>query len=173
VNKVIKTFFLNQNEWFLYGQWLKEQDSETLQNYFGNNTKDHAIDLLMNRITQFPNKHYLMIATQNNQWVGVTHIATHAQTVEFGLIVDPDFRKQGIANMMIDEALTWSRNRHYQYLFMHCIGWNTPIKKMCIKHKLETKNMMGESEVNMKLSPPDFLSYLKEHSSNLRRLVVN
>lgn len=75
--------------------------------------------------------------------------------------------------MMIDEAITWSRNRHYQYLYMHCIGWNTPIKKMCFKHKLQTKNMMGESEVKMKLSPPDFLSLLKEHSSNLRKLVVN
>lgn len=78
---MIKTYFLDQHEWFLYGRWLKEQDSETLQNYFGNNTKDHAIDLLMNRITQSPNKHFLLIATQNNHWVGVTHIATYQQTV--------------------------------------------------------------------------------------------
>jgi GNAT superfamily N-acetyltransferase len=173
VNKVIKTYFLNPNEWFHYGDWLKKQDPETLQNYFGNKTKDHSIDLLMNRITQFPNKNYLLIATQNNHWVGVTHIAIHDQTVEFGLIVDPQYRKQGIASLMIEEAITWSRNRYYQYLYMHCIGWNTPIKKICLKHNLQTKNMMGESEVKMKLSPPDFVSLLKEHGSNLRKLVVN
>lgn len=168
-----KTFFLEKNQWPLYGQWLKSQDFETLQSYFGNNTKEHAIDLLMHRIQQFPNKHYLLIATQKNHWVGVTHIATHQKTVEFGLIVDHNFRNQGIANIMIDEAITWSRNRRYQYLYMHCIGRNIPIKKICIKHKLQTKNMMGESEVKMKLLPPDFLSLLKEHSSNLRKLVVN
>lgn len=170
---MIKTFFLPQDKWSSYGQWLKKQDSETLRNYFGNTTKDIAIDLLMQRISQHPNQHFLLVASKNNHWMGVTHIATHLQTVEFGLIVDPNYRNQGVANSMLDEAIIWSRNRHFQYLFMHCIGWNTPIKKLCLKHHLQAKNMLGESEVQMKLAPPDFLSLMKEHSFYLRKWGIN
>jgi GNAT superfamily N-acetyltransferase len=54
------------------------------------------------------------------------HIASCATEVEFGVMVSPDYRNQGIANTLMDEAITWARNRHYKDLFMHCISWNRP-----------------------------------------------
>jgi GNAT superfamily N-acetyltransferase len=39
-------------------------------------------------------------------------MATHGQEVEFGVIVALQYRKQGIANTMMDEAITWARNRY-------------------------------------------------------------
>jgi hypothetical protein len=64
--------------------------------------------------------------------------------------------------MMMDEALTWARNRFYSNLYMHCIYRNTPIKKLCDKYDLELKNMMGDSEGNLLLSPPTPVTYYKE-----------
>lgn len=164
-----QTFFLPHNEWWKYGEWLKKQDAETLTNYFGLATKEFAIDQLIQRINSAPEKHHLLVASNNYEWLGVIHIATHDKTVEFGLIVDVCYRKQGIADLMMDEAIIWSRNRYYKYLFMHCISWNLPIKRLCEKYHLSPRNIMGEAEVKMELAPPDFSSMIKEFKKNQKR----
>ena len=82
--------------------------------------------------------------------------------VEFGVIVATPYRKQGIANAMTDEAITWARNRYYKDLFVHCIGWNLPIKQLCRKHGLTPRNMMGDSEANLQLEPPTLVTVFKE-----------
>ena len=63
---------------------------------------------------------------------------------------------------MMDEAITWARNRHYKDLFMHCISWNRPIKRLCEKHGLVPRNMLGDSEANLQLEPPNWGTYFKE-----------
>jgi GNAT superfamily N-acetyltransferase len=166
---MIRTFFLPHKKWLKYGQWLKKQDSETLRNYFGLATKEFAIDQLIQRINRAPEQHHILVASNDNEWLGVIHIATHEETVEFGIIVDMRYRKQGVADLMMDQAITWSRNRYYKYLFMHCISWNLPIKRLCEKYNLSPRNIMGEAEVKMELAPPDFSSMIKELRNSQRR----
>jgi GNAT superfamily N-acetyltransferase len=145
-----------------FGNWLKSQDAETLQLYFGVVANNNVIDALMDRIIGNPDDHYFLVAKRGNQWLGTIHMAVHQRTVEFGVIVDQNFRGQGIANQMMDEALVWARNRGYQQLFMHCLGRNKPIQHLCHKHGLETRNMYGDSEVEMQLPPADWITINRE-----------
>ena len=149
-------------EYKQFADWLKIQDEETRQLYFGIAGSDNVINALMDRVVGNPEEHYFLVARDKARWVGTIHIAGSGRVVEFGVIVDEDYRGQGIASLLMDEALNWVRNRGYTELFMHCLGWNKPIQHLCRKHGLETKDMYGDSEVEMKLPPANWITINKE-----------
>jgi RimJ/RimL family protein N-acetyltransferase len=159
---MIITEFLPVAEYEKFGDWLKIQDEETRQLYFGVAGSHHVIDALMARVISNPDDHYFLVAKDNKRWVGTIHIAVSDNVVEFGVIVDEDYRGQGVAGNMLDEAIIWARNRGYRELFMHCLGWNKPIQHLCHKHGLETKNMLGDSEVELTLEPANWITINKE-----------
>ena len=159
---MIITEFLTFKQYDEYGTWLKSQDDETRSLYFGVSGNDHVIDSLMDTIRSFPDDHYILVARDKNTWVGTIHIAVNGPTVEFGIIVDPDYRGQGIGGNMLEEAILWAQNRGYTELYMHCLGWNKPIQHLCHKHGLETRNMMGDTEVELKLEPANWITINKE-----------
>ena len=167
---MIITEFLPAQDYSQFGDWLKTQDEETRQLYFGVAGSQHVITALMERVLSNPDDHHFLIAKEGNRWVGTVHIAVSGQVVEFGLIVDEEFREQGVAGEMLEEAIVWSRNRGYTELFMHCLGWNKPIQHLCHKHGLETKNMYGDSEVEMKLPPANWVTINKEICIKQRNL---
>ena len=158
---MLTTEFLARDQFSKYGSWLKNQDSQTLYDYFGCVTGQKVIDSLVQGFIGHPNDHHFLIAKVNGQWAGTIHIATHTQEVEFGVIVALLHRRQGIANIMIDQAITWARNRFYTDLYMHCIERNSAIKRLCQKHDLKVRNMMGDSEADLVLLPPNPLTFLK------------
>ena len=159
---MIITEFLTFKQYDEYGTWLKSQDDETRSLYFGVSGNDHVIDSLMDTIRSFPDDHYILVARDKNTWVGTIHIAVNGPTVEFGIIVDPDYRGQGIAGDMLEEAIVWARNRNYSELFMHCLGWNKPIQHLCHKHGLLPRGILGDSEVNIHLNPPSWATIASE-----------
>jgi len=161
-NAMLTTEFLSRDQYSQYGSWLKAQDPQTLHDYFGYTMGQEAIDLLIDQLISNPKRNHFLVAKINGKWAGTIHIATHEQEVEFGVIVALQYRKQGIANVLMDEAITWARNRYYKDLFMHCISWNRPIKHLCQKHGLVPRNMMGDSEANLTLQPPTPATVLKE-----------
>lgn len=79
-------------------------------------------------------------------------------------------RGEGVASIMLEEAITWAQNRHYKELFMHCLTWNKPINHLCHKHGLTTRNMMGDSEVQIDLDPPNLITLSKEVCIKQRNL---
>jgi RimJ/RimL family protein N-acetyltransferase len=169
INMII-TSFLPVKDYAKYGDWLQNQDEETRQLYFGVAGSHHVIKSLMERVIANPTDHFFLVAKDNNRWVGTIHIAVSGKVVEFGVIVHEDYRGTGIAGEMLDEAIVWSRNRGYTELFMHCLSYNKPIKHLCHKHGLETHNMHGDSEVEMKLSPANWITINKEICIKQRNL---
>jgi GNAT superfamily N-acetyltransferase len=159
---MLTTEFLSRDQFSEYGSWLQLQDPQTLHDYFGYTLSHEAIDGLINRLASNPKENHFLLAKVNGQWAGTIHIATHSTEVEFGVIVATQYRKQGIADVMMDEAITWARNRYYQDLFMHCISWNRPIKHLCQKHGLVPRNLIGDSEANLTLLPPTPATFFKE-----------
>ena len=159
---MLTTEFLSRNQFSEYGSWLKSQDPQTLHDYFGYTLTTEAIDSLTQQFSLNPKFHRFLIAKVDGDWAGTIHIATNGQEVEFGVIVALQYRKQGIANTLMDEAITWAGNRFYKDLFMHCIRWNRPIKHLCQKHGLVPRNMMGDSEANLRLTPPTLATFFKE-----------
>ena len=158
------TFFLPSSRWTEYGAWLKKLDSETLFDYFGLITQEAVIDLQIEKMSQAIERHHVLIAVKNGQWIGATHIAINSEAVEFGLIVLKEYRQQGFASLMLDECLNWARNRRFKFLYMHCVHTNVAIQQLCNKYNLIPRNVMGDSEVKFSLDPPNFQSYLKELS---------
>lgn len=167
---MIITEFLPVRDYKKFGDWLQIQDEETRQLYFGVAGSHHVIEALMDRVISNPDDHHFLVAKDNNRWVGTIHIAVNNKIVEFGVIVDDEYRGQGVAGTLLDEAIVWSRNRGYRELFMHCLGWNKPIQHLCHKHGLETHNMYGDSEVEMKLDPANWITINKEICIKQRNL---
>jgi len=167
---MITTEFLPVQDYYKFGNWLEIQDEETRQLYFGVAGSDNVIVALMDRVVNNPNKHFFLVAKDKKRWIGTIHIAVSGCAVEFGIIVDPEYRGQGVANLLMDEALVWARNRGYCELFMHCLGWNKPIQHLCHKHRLETRNMYGDSEVEITLPPANWITINKEFVIKQRNL---
>jgi GNAT superfamily N-acetyltransferase len=169
---MLTTEFLSNKQFSEYAAWLKAQDSETLHNYFGCAIDSVSIDALVAKFAKNPTHNHFLVAKIDGEWAGTIHIASHAKAVEFGVIVAPPFRKQGIANTMMDEAITWARNRFYTDLYMHCIGWNLPIKHLCRKYGLLPRNMLGDSEANLQLEAPNPISFFKEQMTAQRNILA-
>jgi len=140
-----------------------------MRTYFGCILAPEAIDALIEKFSNNSKNHHVLVAKVDGQWVGTIHIATHGKEVEFGVIVSTQYRKQGVASVMMDEAITWARNRFYTDLYMHCISWNQPIKNLSRKHGLKPRNMMGDSEAQLHLKPPTIVTFLKERINNAQR----
>jgi len=166
---MLTTEFLPRDQFSEYGSWLKAQDPQTIHYYFGCAMDVCAIDRLIEQFSSNPKNNHFLVAKINHLWVGTIHIATHGTEVEFGVIVALQYRKQGIANEMMDEAITWARNRYFKDLYMHCISWNSPIKQLCQKHGLKPRNMMGDSEALLQLDPPTPVTIFKEQMTVAKR----
>jgi RimJ/RimL family protein N-acetyltransferase len=165
------TEFLSSNHHYQYGDWLKRQDEETRQLYFGVTTGSGLIESLIERIEVEPDQHEILIAQNCAGWLGTIHIAKiNSTTVEFGIIVHKDYRSEGIGNTMLEEAIVWARNRNYSELFMHCLGHNKPIQHLCQKHGLMPRSIMGDSEVNMHLNPPSWVTVVQEANIKQRNV---
>ena len=157
------TKFLSTQDHYQYGDWLKSQDVETQQLYFGVASGAGLIERLMDRIETEIDQHEILVAQNCDGWLGTVHIAKiNTTTVEFGIIVHKDYRSQGIGNTMLEEAIVWARNRNYSELFMHCLGRNKPIQHLCQKHGLLPRSILGDSEVNIHLNPPSWATIASE-----------
>ena len=159
---MLTTEFLESDQFAEYASWLKSQDLQTIHDYFGCVVGPDSIDNLVAEFSKDFKNHHVLVGKMSGHWAGTIHIAAHGTEVEFGVIVAKPYRKQGVANAMMDEAITWARIRRYNDLFMHCISWNLPIKQLCRKHGLTPRNMMGDSEVNFHLEPPTPVTFFKE-----------
>jgi len=167
---MITTEFLPVQNYPQFKDWLEIQDDETRQLYFGVAGSQHLITTLVDRIVNEPKGHYFLIARDGEDWVGTIHIATHDDSIEFGVIVLSEYRGQGIANVMMDEALIWARNRGYKKLYMHCLGWNKPIQHLCQKHGLRTTNMLGDTEAELALPPANWWTVNQEYLAKTKAL---
>ena len=157
------TEFLSSKHHYQYGDWLKSQDDETRHLYFGLATGPGLIESLVETIEIQPDRHEILVAKNCTEWLGTLHIAKMSDSeVEFGIIVHRDYRGEGIANGMLQEAIVWARNRGYTDLFMHCLGRNKPIQHLCQKHGLLPRDMMGDSEVKVKLNPQSWATIASE-----------
>jgi len=157
------TEFLSNQDHYRYGDWLTAQDDETRQLYFGVTGGPGMIESLIERIEAEPDQHEILVAQNCTDWLGTLHVAKMSVAeVEFGIIVHKDYRGQGIANTLLEESIVWARNRGYTELFMHCLGRNKPIQHLCQKHGLMPHNMMGDSEVKIRLNPPSWATVASE-----------
>jgi RimJ/RimL family protein N-acetyltransferase len=160
---MITTRFLSTFEYSQYADWVKKLIPEIRATYFGVQYTDDQIDTLVKGIIEKTDKHHFLVAEYKGQWIGSIHIADVTEDeVEFGFIVDEHHRGNGIADRMMKEALLWTRNRGYNSVYMHCLSWNQPIKRLCIKHGMELHTEYGETETKLELPPPDFTTITEE-----------
>lgn len=162
IGVIIFTRFLPQSHISQYGAWLKSLDPATLRAYFGIGLGPKGIDSLVRKFKKDFAHHHFLVAEKNSKWVGVIHIASYQDTVEFAVIIRKEFRRLGIADQLLGEALIWAQNRQYKKLIMHCIVENSPIRKLCQKHGLIAQNVYGDIEATMNLPKSNWLSVYKE-----------
>lgn len=160
---MITSRFLVPSEYPQYAGWMKSQSLASRSIFFGYSASDENIDSLVAGIVAKPDDHYFLVLESNDQWIGTLHIAkTGKNDVEFGFMLDEHYRGQGFGDRLMDEGLTWARNRGYDEVFLHCVASNKPVQFLCHKHGLRVTTEHGESETKAKLPPPDFYSITKE-----------
>ena len=162
IGVTIFTRFLPQSHISQYGAWLKSLEPATQRAYDGIGLGPKGIDSLVRKFQKDFAHHHFLVAEKNHKWVGVIHIASYQDTVEFGVIIRKEFRRLGIADQLLGEALIWAQNRQYKKLIMHCIVENSPIRKLCQKHGLIAQNVYGDIEATMNLPKSNWLSVYKE-----------
>ena len=162
--------WLDAPKYHRYGQWLQEQDADTLQTYFGS-AGPGIIESLMLRIEAEPDQHAFLVAANCDGWLGTLHIAeVTQQQVEFGLIVHRDHRGLGIGSDLLTQGITWARNRGYTELFMHCLSHNAAVKHLCHQHGLEPRDLGGDSETKIALAPATWITVNQELVTQQRNL---
>ena len=160
---MIITRFLMPQEYLNYGDWLKRLDPDTRTTYFGIPYTDEQIDRLMDRIAADPIDNHFLVAEYRGEWIGTVHLAEFGEReIEFGFIVAPEHRGHGLADRLMSEATVWARNRGYESLYMHCLSWNTPIRRLCVKHGMTLETEAGETETKLPLPPADLSTLTTE-----------
>jgi len=168
---MITTRFLAYSEYKDYAEWMKSQDSDSRHLYFGMGMTDDGIDALVEKIIREKHNHYFLVAEDRGIWVGTIHVAIqNVDEVEFGVMVATGRRKQGVADIMLREAIIWARNRGFHSLYMHCLSYNSAIKHLCIKHGLSVKTECGESDVKVPLPAPTPLTIGEEIANTTRNM---
>lgn len=163
------TRFLGQHEYDRYRLWLLDQDPATLRNFFGITVSEDTIDALVDKILVERDQHYFLVGYVGEVWAGVLHIARVSSTeLEFGIIVSEQYRGRGIADTLIQEGITWARNRGYERLYLHCLGSNAVMRHLAEKHGLDVKEVYGDADAVTRLPPPSFFSYAQE-ACNLQK----
>jgi len=168
---MITTRFLAYSEYAEYAEWMKSRDTDSRQLYFGMGVSDDGIDALTDKIIKNQHDHYFLVAEDRGVWVGTIHIAVqNIDEVEFGVMVAIGRRKQGIADLMLREAILWARNRGFHSLYMHCLAHNSAIRHLCTKHGLSIKTEYGESDVNVPLPLATPLTLSQEMVNTTRNM---
>jgi GNAT superfamily N-acetyltransferase len=164
------TRFLFEHEYSQYADWLKSQDEEAKDLFFGYRITDESIDKLVSKFVADPTNHQFLVVERNDKWIGTLHIAIVGDEVEFGLMVSKDYRGKGVASILMSEGLLWSSNRGFKEVCMHCLTRNKPIQYLCHKHGLKTTNMFGDSGTKMPLPQPTPSSHMHELANRQRQL---
>ena len=167
---MVTSRFLIETEYHEYAGWMKSQSTASRNIFFGYQASDENIDALVAGIVAKPQGHYFLVLEQGGHWIGTLHIAELGNNdIEFGFMLDADHRGQGLGDRLMDEGLTWARNRGYDEVFLHCVANNKPIQFLCHKHGLEVTTEYGESETKAKIPPADIFSLTKEASTRQRQ----
>ena len=160
---MLATKFLTECDFGQYRHWLESRDPDTLSMYFGVSVSKFFIDATINKILANPENHHFLVATDGERWVGVIHMARISeQHMEFGVMVDEEYRGQGIANQLMQEAIVWIQNRGFDTLYLHCLNRNSAMKHLAQKHGLELHEEYGDIEATTHVPPPSVLSYAQE-----------
>ena len=119
-----------------------------------------STDVIFTRHLQ---KHYFLVATRGDNWVGVVHLARISDKhIEFGIMVEENNRQLGIADQLMSEAITWIRNRGFDKLYLHCLNSNSAIKHLAYKHGLDLHYSYGDVDSITHVPPPSILTYAQE-----------
>ena len=170
---MISTRFLSITDYKLYGSWLREQTEETLTTYFGIAVTDTYIAHLVDSIVSNPEEHYFLVAVQGTTWTGVIHMARISEhDMEFGVMVAEPYRNQGIADLLMYEAITWIRNRGFDTLYLHCVSWNRAMKHLAHKHGLVMHEDHGDVDVCSPIPPASMISYAQEAATRNRNIFI-
>jgi len=143
-----------------YEVFLKQRSMGSLSIYFGYAITNENIERLVNEMVANCHHHHVVVAEDTDgEIVGTVHIAQmNGHEVEFGVMVAEAYRKMGIASGLMDYAMTWSRNRGYTDLYMHCLSYNAPIKHLVTKHGLAISRDGIESDARVTMPPTNIFS---------------
>lgn len=143
-----------------YAIFLKQRSMGSLSIYFGHAVTNERIELLVDDMIANPSMHHIVVAEDvDKDIVGTVHIAQmNDHEVEFGVMVAEAYRQKGIASGLMDYAMTWSRNRGFRDLYMHCLSYNAPIKHLVTKHGLAISRDGIESDARVTMPPTNIFS---------------
>lgn len=100
------------------------------------------------------------------QVVAAAHVAYSREpkiaVAEFGVSVDESARGQGLANALMQRAITHARSREVQRFFIYALAENRAMLQLARKVGMKLENDQGEVTGFMQLPPPNLESVLQD-----------
>jgi len=72
------------------------------------------------------------------------------------------YQGQGMGSILMRRCIQWCRTHNILKGYMVCLSHNAAIRRLCTKHGIQFHSSHGETEASIKLSSPNFGTYLKE-----------
>lgn len=108
---------------------LKELDSDSRRTRFFSTASDHAIDAYVDKINV--KKDICFGFFQETKLVGFLHLAyIDDDQYELGVSVSSDYRRYGIAKILMRRAITWCKAHGVTKLIMECLNYNQAMKTL-------------------------------------------
>lgn len=142
---------------------LLELDKESIRLRFGVALNEHAIT---SYVMGIPKDDYLIgaIDRDNAGLLGAVHLAlddAHKQA-EVGISTALKYRREGVAQTLMEYILAMCRNRNIEQLYMMCLSSNQAMINLCKKAGLAVVSKNGESETILELPKLNVDSLVKE-----------
>jgi GNAT superfamily N-acetyltransferase len=148
-----------------YARHLKNLTEEDRYSRFGYKASDFNIDQFILTMCYNPKDHELWFARTDDNRVGWGHMAKMKDgSWELAVSVDKEFQRQGVANDLMTEMLSWAKFHHIPEVYMHCIENNRVIQHLALKHELKTRER-GDGERTAAIEVPE--PSLVENSTQL------
>lgn len=137
-----------------YARHLKNLNDEDKYSRFGYKASDYNIDQLILNMCYNPKDHELWYARTDEKRIGWGHMSKYKDgSWELAVSVDKEFQRQGVADQLMTEMLSWAKFHQVPEVYMHCIENNKVIQHLAQKHELKTKER-GDGERTAAIAVP-------------------
>lgn len=141
-----------------YSKHLKNLTEQDRASRFGYAATEKNIDSFILTMCYHPKEHELWYAEVDGHRVGWGHMARNKdESWELAVSVEHSYQRQGVADKLMKEMLTWAKFHHINEVYMHCIEDNRVIQHLARKHELETRERgYGERTAAIQVPEPNF-----------------
>lgn len=148
-----------------HGQMLVDHlcslEDEDRRLRFGGITTDEFIASYVKKTLSVKNSQWFGCVT-DGQIISACHAIIYNEQGELGCSVNLDYRGKGLAQAMLDRAITYFRVNSISKVYMHCLTENSTMRHIAHKNSMTVVSCQGEVDATIHIEPPTSLTAMTD-----------